>query len=97
MQPQGTSLVPQSQSQAPTATSRAVTMAPVSNERKWLGKNPEVVCFLLALENDRLMKENTDLVKYINELKQSSGGTIDQFNQLKKQYDEAMQQIGKYK
>jgi hypothetical protein len=31
---------------------------PPTAERKWLGKNPEVVCFLLALENDRLIKEN---------------------------------------
>lgn len=31
---------------------------PPTTERKWLGKNPEVVCFLLALENDRMMREN---------------------------------------
>lgn len=31
---------------------------PPTAERKWLGKNPEVICFLLALENDRLMREN---------------------------------------
>jgi len=48
---------------------------PVTAERKWLGKNPEVVCFLLALENDRLIRENEQLLKYINELRQSSGGS----------------------
>lgn len=69
MQPQGTALTTQTQSQVPAGTARAVTLGPVSNERKWLGKNPEVICFLLALENDRLMRENNDLVKYINELK----------------------------
>lgn len=43
-------------------------MAPPSGERKWLGKYPEVVCFLLAMENDRIMRENDALIKKIKEL-----------------------------
>ena len=30
----------------------------MSNDRKWLGKNPEVVAFLLAFESERLHAEN---------------------------------------
>ena len=45
-----------------------MNVPPPSKERKWLGEKPEVVCFLLALEVDRLQRENSDQRTIINEL-----------------------------
>ena len=46
---------------------------PPTENRKWLGKNLDVVCFCLAFENDRLLKENESLKVRIKELELSGG------------------------
>lgn len=62
-------------------------MAPPSGERKWLGKYPEVVCFLLALENDRVMRENEALMRRVKELEGMSEGGDAKFRELQARLD----------
>lgn len=68
--------------QQPKRNHLTLSSRPPTADRKWLGKNPEVVCFLLALENDRLLRENDGLRTRIKELEDQSLGGDSKFKEL---------------